>query len=294
LSSDTDSSNLTLFKKLINIGYNRVCKKLCIYYTEESTTFTTVDDDITGTSDQSYRLPVGFNTLTDLYVTVGSNQYRATLIQDPELWRQINSTTSSSTSDFLQYCYIRRDRVELWPIPSSAQTATMWYTKFRPELSAADYAGGTITTLASAGTTVTGDTTVWTGAMVGRYFKINADDEWYRIASRASDTSITLEQGYEGTAIAAGTEAYTIGEMPITPDDTHELPVWYALWKYGLGFRKDRSWGKDFERDWKLGLQEALQDWNNRSTSQVANDREIYGIGRGRVINPNYYPEELS
>ena len=71
------------------------------------------------------QLPENFKKLIELYVTVGSTQYQAELIQDNELWRRINSTTQSSTSDYVQFCYIKADRIELFPIPSSAQTATL-------------------------------------------------------------------------------------------------------------------------------------------------------------------------
>lgn len=290
ISSDSDATNLTLFKKLYNIGLHKLEKKLGLYHQEENYEFTTLTDAISGSSNQDYMLPVGFNTLSDLYVTVGSNQYWADLVQDPERWRAMNSTTTSSTSDFLQKCFIRRDRIQLWPIPSSANTATMWYTKISKDLSATDYTTGTITTLADGGTTVTGDSTIWTAAMVGRYFQVDDDGDWHRIKSRASATSITLETEYEGSAITAGSSTYTIGEMPNTPPDTHELPCWYALWQYNR-FRKNRVEAKEFKTDWKVGIAEAIVDWADQATSKVVSER---GRTRGRIINPNYYPEGMA
>ena len=291
LASDSDSSNLTLLKTLTNVGLHKLEKKLGIYYSEKIRTFTTLTDTISGTSNQSYRLFPDFSSLTDLYVTVGTQQYYADLIQDAELWRKINSTTSASVSNFLEKCFIRKDRVELFPIPSSAKTATMIYQSISKDLSAADYVTGTITTLANAGTAVTGSSTTFTAAMVGRYFKINDDGDWYRIGAYTSATAITLEEKYLGSAISAGTSAYTIGEMPNTPPDTHELPVWYALWKY-YQFRKNRSMAKIFKDDWQDGVKEAIANWSNRSSSQIVKDRK--DIHRGFMINPNDYPQDMT
>jgi hypothetical protein len=289
LASDSDSDNLTMLQNLIRQGQRKLEAILGIYYTDTSTTFTTVTDAISGTSNQAYAIRENFRTLTDLYVTVGTTQYPAELIQDSELWRQINSTTTQSTSDFVQFCFIRQNWVELWPIPASANTATMWYRAQTKPLTAADYTTGTITTLANGSATVTGNGSTWTSAMIGRYFKINSDGEWYKISAFTSTTAITLEKVYQGVSIAAGTENYTIGQFPITPPDTHELPVWYALWKY-YRFRKDRAMAKDFKRDWEEGVLEAQMNWANRSSSNVVRSGRL----RGRIRNPNYYPLSLS
>src|SRR3990167_7473384 len=256
LASDSDSDNLDLLKRLTNIGYHKVEKKLGIYFTEKIRTLTTVTDAISGTSNQSYRLFPDFASLTYLYVTVGSTQYWATLIQDDELWRKMNSTTTSSTSNFLSHCFIRADRVELFPIPSSASTGTMIYRSVSKDLSADDYTTGTITTLANGG------------------------------------TAITPEEKYLGSAISAGTSAYTIGEMPNLPDDeTQMLPVYFALWKYFL-FRKNRSMANMYKTEYKDGLKESVADWSNRSSSGVLKDQ--FNLHRHGVINPNEYPESMA
>ena len=296
LISDSDATNLTMGKTLIREGQRKLQAILGIYFTEETRTFLTVTDTISGTSNKAYPLPENFKALSDLYVTVGTTQYPATLIQDEELWRQMSSTTTQSTSNFLQFCFIRWDRVELYPIPSSANTATIIYQTQAKDLQADNYTTGTITTLMNYADTdatkvVTGASSVWTSAMVGRYFRIDVDGEWYRIASRSSDTSITLAQFYRGVAISAGTSAYTIGQMPPTPADTHELPVYYACWKYYL-FRKDITMAREFEKMWKEGVKEAEVAWANRSSSQIIRG---YPYAKRRLpVNPNMWPQDMS
>ena len=47
--------------------------------------------------------------------------------------------------------------------------------------------------------TVTGASTVFTTAMVGRLFKVDDDDNYYEISAHVSDTEITLASNYTGT-----------------------------------------------------------------------------------------------
>ena len=291
LISDSDATNLIMGKTLLRQGNRLLEAELGIYYTDEIRTFTAYTDAISGTSNKSYPLPENFKSLTNLYVTVGTTQYEATLIQDDELWRQMSSTTTQSTSNFLQFCFIRQDRIELYPIPSSANTATIIYRAMAKDLTAGDYTTGTITTLANAGTAVTASGSTFTSAMAGRYFKIDDDGEWYRISAFGTTTTLTLATKYQGIAISAGTSAYTIGQMPITPPDTHILPVYFAVWKYYL-FRKDVQMAREFERQWKEGLAGAKVDWGNRSSNQVIRG---YPYAKRRLpVNPNYWPQNMS
>lgn len=276
LTSDTDATNLAMGKTFITQGQRKLETELRIYFTEETRTFTTVTDAISGTSNQAYPRPENFKTLTDLYVTVGTDQYKADLIQDPGLWRDLNATTTQNTGDYLQFCFIRQNRIELQPIPASANTATITYNSFSKPLVSDDYTTGTITTLANEGTAITGSGSTWTAGMVGRYLRIDADGEWYKISAFTSTTAITLATEYQGTAIAAGTSAYTIGQMPITPPETHELPVYYAVWRWAL-MKKDILLAREFEKMWKEGILAARANWANISSSNIV------GSSRRRV-----------
>src|SRR3990167_3012357 len=63
------------------------------------------------------------------------------------------------------------------------------------------YTTGTISSI-SGGVNVTGSSTVWTSAMVGR--QIFIDERWYVIAAVGSSTSLTLESGYADGATFSG------------------------------------------------------------------------------------------
>ena len=69
----------------------------------------------------------------------------------------------------------------------------------------ATYSTGTLST---SGTTVTGVTTVWTSAFVGRYLRVGSNTFFHRITARASDLSITIESALPSDAAAGST--YTI------------------------------------------------------------------------------------
>lgn len=81
--------------------------------------------------------------------------------------------------------------------------------------SGTDYTTGTVTVDVTTGA-VTGSSTVFTAAMVGRGFKATGHTAWYRVKTFTSTTAIVIEDdsddntsAYTGGAIAGGT-AYTI------------------------------------------------------------------------------------
>ena len=84
-----------------------------------------------------------------------------------------------------------------------------------------NYADGTVAVAADTGV-VTGTTTVFTEAMVGRGFKAAGHTKWYRVKSYASATSITIEDdiddypsAYTGGAIAAGASYAIEANTPV-------------------------------------------------------------------------------
>ena len=82
------------------------------------------------------------------------------------------------------------------------------------------YETGTITATQDS-KTVAGASTVWTSAMVGRYFRVS-QQEFYEIKSVESNISLTLAIPYQATTTAAGT-AYEIRQK------YYDLPLNYQL-----------------------------------------------------------------
>lgn len=79
------------------------------------------------------------------------------------------------------------------------------------------YSTGTVAVTVDS-RTVTGSSTVWTSAMVGRKF-LGPDNMYYKIAAVASNTSLTLTEPYQSATVASG-GAYQIwkDEYTLYPD----------------------------------------------------------------------------
>ena len=90
-----------------------------------------------------------------------------------------------------------------------------------------EYTTGTVQSLANAGTAIVGVGTDFDGYVTDTdaydyYFRIDDDgtgaaSEWYKVASAASGTSLTLADAYLGTTISAATEAFTICTVSLLP-----------------------------------------------------------------------------
>ena len=290
LASDSNSTNLTLGQDLIKQGQNKINSRLKVHTREKTKDYTLQTDAISGTSNQAYYLPHDFLKVIDLYETVSSDTYHANPVYDEKVWRRMNSG-NTSTSDYLQYYFIRGNRLEIFPLPSTTRTMTLVY-KPSNKLFFDDYNTGTITTLTNGSASVTGDSTVWIDLYIGRMFKIDDDGEWYEIVARDSATEITLVEEYQGTSIAAGSDTYTIGQMPPTPATTHILPVYYALWHYFMMKKETYQSAREYKDMFREGLEEAQEDFGSFDDEQII--EADLSIHRQRFVNPNLFPTNLS
>ena len=103
----------------------------------------------------------------------------------------------------------------------SERRAWSWLVKRQQFMFAALYNTGTVDVTRSS-TTVTGTGTTFTGAMVGRQFRLGVGSPIYTIATYTSATSIELDQVYAGTT-ATG-QSYQIYNAYLTvPSDFHSF-----------------------------------------------------------------------
>lgn len=130
---------------------------------------------------------------------------------------------------------------------TNSSTAVTWETAITSAATAS------ITVNASnGGSIVTGATTVWTLDMVGRYIKITnttaangGDGFWYEIGGFIDSTHISLLKPYEGTAIAAGTAAYTIGQCSVIPE-AYDIGIVYRATALYWDNQKDLDRAKSY------------------------------------------------
>ena len=285
LVQDYSTDALTFLKRNVNIGQQILETELGSYYTEETY------DVTTKASTGTYDTPADLVKVKHAYLTVDTAQYNLTQVYDEDKWQEMKATMVGVYNDAPTHIFVRRDSFEIFPgSETAAYTLTLRYEAGGKQLQYADYTTGTVTTLTSGATTVTVSGSTFTTAMAGRYFKVDADGVWYKIASYTSATVIELDRKYQGLSIAAGTSAYTIGEMPRTPSSTHHIPALYSGMNYFQGFKQDSTKGKYFRALYYADLKMAKTTYHDRYASNFIAGK----YGRQSIANPNYPPPEMT
>ena len=277
LSSDTSSASLTIFKDLLNEGLTKAYAVLGSQYFYGTATETTAVDT------SSYSLPAQCEKLHTLKVTISSVDYVATEYPGDETsWNSLTGSATASSSDYPQYFFVKANTVEIYPqSATAAYTITMRFKKRVKELTADDYTTESVKTAVVGDATIVGNTgTTWTTAMGGRFLKVTADGLWREIASVTDATNLELSREWDGTAITAGTSAYTIGEMSQLPYDLQNIPCDYTLWRYYL-LKENTSLAQLYKLSWDEGLERLRISAGNDTTSGVI----------GEDINILYTPD---
>lgn len=290
LTKNASSDNLTLGDQIANDDYQALCAMHDWPFLERLRTKTTT------ASTANVALPYDCDQVREVAVIVSSYRYTPKLAPDQTFWDQLNE--SSYTSDIPEYYYVFGGQLYLWPTPaSSGNTINITQKTKVIDLSIADYTTGTILTATNGAVAVVGSGTSWTSQMVGRYIKITlantantGDGQWYEIAGVTNTTNLTLTRAYGGTSIAAGSAAYTIGQMPLLPEAFHDLPWLYAAGQYWI--KEADSRGPDFltlhgnigggsiQSTGKVKILE--KTWTSPTTSLVIDDG-----GDHSIYNPN-------
>lgn len=233
LTGDSSSANLTNLDTLHNEGIKKVITTKPWPFRQKTWTRSTETDNV-------HQLPGDCGKVLNVTVTIGTTKYTPKRVKSREEWDRLNQSTAVS-SNTPEYYFIFGKTYSFFPKPSSATTDAITISGEREvkDLSVADYTAGTIVSIANGATTVTGSSTVWTAQMAGRYIRITdsntantGDGYWYEISSVTSATVLELVAPYNGTSIAAGSAAYTLGQASIIPEDYQMVPLNWALQYY--------------------------------------------------------------
>lgn len=154
--------------------------------------------------------------------------------------------------------------------------------------------GGPILAYNQAGNIVTGSGTSWTTNMAGRWLNIpesqsnstSGDDKWYQIQSVQSATSLTLFNDYQGQNTA--TAAYTIGEVPILPEDYQDLALYRALWVYYNSIVPNPNQAKIYQTLYETGKEVLDFEFGSKTTNPVLTPPDA------PTFNPNLFPRVTS
>lgn len=287
LSQNTSAANLTLFDELINDTHRYLLQKY--FFNESTTTIPTV------ANQQFYNLPYNFSQLKDITITQGSLKWVPKEIFTRENWDKLNPFPYYS--DIPNNFFIYNGQIGIWPIPSTADNTLTFNYKIRvPDLTFADWTTGTATmTNASATVTLTTATGLLANYLpsAGSTLNLNlwlkatapnGDNNWYRISSIESDTSLTLLNTYQGTTKAGC--AYIIGQMPLLLEDYHDLLVYRSLMIYFSTIVDNPARRKEFAEMYQMGI-DKLDSYAGRKTIQVNLRQHI------NAINPNLYEQNI-
>lgn len=274
LTDDSSTTNLTNGDTLMNAITRRILALKPWPFLEATKDINTV------ASQAFYDLPANYGKLLgEPYITASSTRYQPKKCPTRAMWDKLNQVSSSS--NIPEYYYIFGQQLGIYPTPSTADLPiTIPYSLMVKDLSVADYTTGTITAIANADTTVTGDSTVWTGK-AGQYIKL-PDGLWYEIDSVTSATELELAKAYEGTTVAAATESYTIGELSKLPYGFEDIPVYRAAQIYFTSIQADTVKAELYKNFYIDGLTDLVRNHSGKTFDPVIS----YG-NDDAIINPN-------
>jgi hypothetical protein len=244
---------------------------------------------------QYYPLPYNFSQLKDITITQGTLKWTPKEVFTREDWDRLNPFPYYS--DIPNNFFIWNGQMGIWPIPASgANTLTFNYKIRVPDLTFADYVTGTVTMTNGSSTVAGAGATTWmanylpsAGSVMNLNLWLkatapNGDNNWYRISSIESDTSLTLVNTYAGSTKAAC--SYTIGQMPLLLEDYHDLLVYRPLMLYFSTIVDNPNKKKEFTDFYNEGIAK-LDSYSGKKTIQVNLRQQI------NSINPNIYQNNI-
>ena len=243
-------------------------------------------DMVTVATQASYQIPAKFRKLIDLYIYSGSGSssdtiYSPEMIFDPTRWKRVLQSRFG-TSSTPYFVYVEDQKFYINPTPSvSGNQITLRGRVNIPILGIADYTTGSIVSIANQGVALVGTGTTWTADMVGRFINIpqttaalGGDGLWYEIGGYTSATALTLLKPYEGTAIAAATTPYTIGQVPVIPE-AYQPAILYRssalYWMNQNDLQRAREYWMLYDGGNEAGLN---RDYGGLISQMLANEGE--------------------
>jgi hypothetical protein len=265
-TSDANYTNIIAdFKQSISSRYQMILAKMTDYKTETyNSSFSTV------AGQQYYYFPAGLINIEALYIDLGSFKQPVSIINNEDNWNRLNAIQIVQ-SQLPQYFFPRRDDFGIWPIPQAVYNGYMSYHYRDRSLSVDDYSTSTVS-VTNNSATITGSSTAFTPAMVGRWFTItdttvNGQGYWYRIGGYVSSTVLTLETVWSGTTSSGAT--YNIGETPELPEEGHMLLAYGATADFYSDLKNDEKTAARWENRFWTG--------DPSNTSRKLGDNDVLG-----------------
>ena len=254
----TDTTLIAFFDRHLGVRYQDLLAELSNYKTEAPPqTAATVD------TQQYYHYPPGIVDIENVNIDIGDQNIPLQVVNSQSVWDHLNYVTISS---YPTHIFPRRDDFGLWPIPDAVYTINFASHLRDRNLTIGDVTTTTVT-VTNNDATVTHVGTSFVAGMVGRWFKVDTDGFWYRIASFTSTSVIELESVYEGSS-GAGL-SYVIGQSPELPDELHIALSYGVTDDYFRGPRKDKSTANDWKVRYDEIVDKVVKRYASRSNKRL-------------------------
>lgn len=282
------ADNLTWGMEMINDSIRYLVTRY--YFNERTYTVPTV------ANQQFYNLPPQVKKLINFTVTIGSVLWQPRECPSRQYWDSLNVVSFSQ--DFPSYFFVYNGQAGIYPVPASnGNTITMNYKIRTVDLSMADVTDATaVTTVAitTNTTTVTASGSTFKAWMAGQWIRIphsatdaaNGDNQWYQIDSVTSATVLVLKNKYTGATVTGA--AFTIGEVPILPEDYQDLPLYRMGILYYTTRFPDPARAKQYQDLYNMGLAALDAEYGSKTTSIVLTDTD------SSIENPNLFVRTVS
>ena len=231
-----------------------------------------------------YSYPPDFSKLESVTITSGIVQ-PLRIVQSQEEWDRLTQITMSGLPT---HVFPRQYDFGLYPTPAAVYTMTLNGNYNPVNLTTTDYSTGTVTATLNS-TAIAGVSTVFTAAMVNRWFALTTSDgiaqgNWYKVNTYTSGVSIAITPNF--AEATAATQPYIIGESPDIPVELHE----YIPYKVGSVYWHTRR--GDANKAQELANYFYTGDFNNskrtgRMTGGILsalNDLRTNGRGNSNLI----------
>lgn len=287
-TNNTSSDNVTLGLKLVNDAMRYL---VGIFFFNEST-YTVPGGTVS--NQAGYQLPFNNKQVINTTVLIGSVLYQPQEVSTRKAYDALNVIPFQN--DYAQYYYIYNNQLLLWPAPASAgDPITINYKRRLRDLSAPDFTSGTVT-VSNGSASVTGSAGNWTTNMAGRWLNIpqttsnttSGDDEWYQIASVTNGTTLILDNQYQGQSITSTAGGYTIGEVPILPEDFQDLPLYRACYIYYTFINSNTEKSDYFKALYDEGYARLEAEFGSKTASVGVTSQDM------SIVNPNLFQTTIS
>lgn len=274
ITGNTSTANITYGMTLVNDSLRYLTSKF--YLNERSYTTTTISQQ------QFYNLPPQVKELINLTVTIGTVKWIPKVAPNRDYWDSLN--VIQFYQDYPSFFFVYNNQVGIFPSPASdGNTITMNYKVRIKDLSQADYTTGTVSATQNSDV-ITGSGTTFIKNMEDRWIRISepsGDGNWYQIKTFTDATHVTLYNNYTGPTISGA--SYTIGEMPIMPEDYQDLALYRALQIYYNSRVPNPQQSELYKGLYDSGYEMLNAEFGQKTTNVALTDTDA------PVYNPNLF-----